>query len=682
MNKNTVKKIAAAVLVMTMSVGFIAAAPASESGPADDLITGDMMVYVMSDPSGKPEKLILTEDVAEALPDSKKTRGLLMVDTDGNKLKKENIGDELPVEMEISYTLDGKKISPKKLAGKSGHVTIRYDYKNLCKTKAVINGAETEINVPFGVITGLVLDDEHFSNIEVTSGKAVSDGTRTVVAGVSLPGLQDNLGLSRELIDLPEYVEISADVEDFRLDMSLTLVTNDIFGSKKDKNIDLSDLQNAVKRLREAMDMLLDGAGQLYDGICLMYDKSGMLVDGVTQLHDGMNLLNSHSGELNDGATLVFTTLLDMAVQQIREKGLEIEDLTIDNYKDVLTRLIDSLSPEAMLETIKDQIVAKLEPTRPEFHKSAELLVSSRLAELARQDEYVKIAQQVEAEQDSSLRDRTAEAVKVEVGVKVTDEIRREIRDAAAAERGGSYDELAPLDRAAVDAQVLLRMALPENIKRIADETEARMQSEEVQGIIDDRIQDTLKVKIGIKITEQHERIEHDVRTKVEEQMQLPENQALVDQYTDDLMKEAVAKALNNELINNVIMQQAEEGVKQLGDLLFNLTEYDRFYYGLRTYTGGVAAAAEGVELLYSNMPVLVSGVTQLRDGGKMLYDGLHQFDREGISQITNALDGQVGELRDRIAASFKAARDYRGLSCLGENDPCVSFVYRSGAID
>lgn len=233
-----------------------------------------------------------------------------------------------------------------------------------------------------------------------------------------------------------------------------------------------------------------------------------------------------------------------------------------------------------------------------------------------------------------------------------------------------------------MDAATVAAMANPETVQRISDETEARMASEEIQNRIESKVQDALKVAVGLEITKQTERVEADVAAKAEEQLKLPENQAIIEQHTDELMNEAVAKALKQELINNIIMQQAEEGVKQLTEALANLNVYAEFYYGLKTYTAGISTAAQGVSTLYSNMPELVSGISQLRDGGKMLYDGVIRFDKEGISYITNALDGEVGELRDRMKASYDAAKDYRGVSGLPEGMPCISFVYRGASID
>ena len=684
MSKKILSRIVAITLALIVSASFIAAAPAQKclnKLPIDfkDFSSGDMTVYVMADAEGKPDRLYLTDKLAEALPDGKVKRGLPMYNNDGIKIEKPSIGNELPLNIKVSYTLDGKKISPKKLAGKCGHVVIRFDYENLCRKTVEINEQDTEIYVPFAVVTGIVMDNEKFSNIQVSSGKVISDGSRSIAAGIALPGLQENLNISKELIDLPEYVEISTDVENFDIDMTLSLVTNDILGEKKGISYDTEDIEKMFAMLRSAMDMLIDGAVQLSDGIAFLSGKSDELVSGVTELNEGLQLLDSHSAELNDGAAQVFNSLLAMTNQQIAEKGLEVEQLTIENYNDVLGALIDSLSPDSMIETIKQQIIAKLEPTRPEFRMAAYVIVSARLAELARQEQWAAIAQQIEADTGPELREQSVNTVRAEISIEVTNSIKDEFISEILASRGyNSLDELAPLEKADVVKDVAIKMAMPETIGRIDEETEIRMADEEAQSRIEAKTQDALKVKIGLEIGRQAKSIEEHVRAAVDEQIELPENQEIIERHTDDLMNEAVAKALSLELVNNVIMKQAEEGVRQLTYALASLNDYAGFYYGLRTYTDGVSTAAQGVATMSGNMPALTSGVNQLRDGSAALRDGIIRFDREGISHITNALDGEIGELRDRIKASYDAATEYKGVSSFTDDMPCVSYVYRT----
>ena len=76
------------------------------------------------------------------------------------------------------------------------------------------------------MLTGLMLDNDVFTNVSVTNGKIMNDGDRTIVAGLAFPGLQESLGLDRDTLDLPDYVEITANVERFELETTVTLAVN------------------------------------------------------------------------------------------------------------------------------------------------------------------------------------------------------------------------------------------------------------------------------------------------------------------------------------------------------------------------------------------------------------------------------------------------------------------------
>lgn len=67
------------------------------------------------------------------------------------------------------------------------------------------------------MLTGLMLDNDVFSNVSVTNGKIINDGDRTIVAGFALPGLQENLNLSKDKFEIPDYIEVTADVKNFAL---------------------------------------------------------------------------------------------------------------------------------------------------------------------------------------------------------------------------------------------------------------------------------------------------------------------------------------------------------------------------------------------------------------------------------------------------------------------------------
>ena len=285
-----------------------------------------------------------------------------------------SIDKELPVDLTVSYTLDGTPVTPDELAGKSGRVTIRFDYTNNQYEMVDINGTQEKIYVPFAMLTGLLLDNDVFSNVSVTNGKIMNDGERTIVAGLAFPGLQDSLGLDRDTLDLPEYVEITANVEGFELETTVTLAANELFNDaageaeENDKLDELGELDGKLDELTDAMGQLIDGSSQLYDGLCTLLTRSEELVQGIDQLaagaaqlkqgagdlssgasqlqsgaaalSQGLSALAQNNDTLNAGAAQVFQTLLHTADTQLQAAGVQAPELTAENYAQVLEGVI------------------------------------------------------------------------------------------------------------------------------------------------------------------------------------------------------------------------------------------------------------------------------------------------------------------------------------------------------
>ncbi|MCR4896884.1 MAG: hypothetical protein K5891_08945, partial [Lachnospiraceae bacterium] len=186
---------------------------------------------------------------------------------------------ELPVRITVKYFLDGKEIAPADLAGKAGHVTIRYEYENTEKQTVGIGDEDAVIYTPFGALTGLILEGENFSNVEVTSGNVINDGSKYVVMGMAFPGLRESLALDEnkladlglgDLYQIPDTLEISADTTDFELTMALTVLSSDVtdvlgMGDVSDTE-GLDSLEEDMNKLQDGSDALLGGAGDLLDG--------------------------------------------------------------------------------------------------------------------------------------------------------------------------------------------------------------------------------------------------------------------------------------------------------------------------------------------------------------------------------------------------------------------------------
>ena len=332
-------------------------------------VSKDETVYVMAGADGSVQKIVVSDWIKNGdgsdklsdesdLTDIENVKGDETYTIDGNGMKvwdaqgndiyyQGNTEKDLPVGMTVSYKLDGKTISAEEIAGKSGKVTIRFDYENRQYETVEIDGNQEKIYVPFAMLTGLMLDNDNFSNVSVSNGKLVNDGDRTIVVGLAFPGLQEDLGISEDKLDIPDYVEITADATNFELDTTVTIATNEIFNDVDETKLEsITSDTGSLTELTDAMNQLMDGSSELYDGLCTLLDKSNELVTGVNQLAEGaksiksgadslddgaaqlkaglaqlstgLNTLSSNSSSLNSGAAQVFNTLLATATTQVQ----------------------------------------------------------------------------------------------------------------------------------------------------------------------------------------------------------------------------------------------------------------------------------------------------------------------------------------------------------------------------
>ncbi len=216
----------------------------------------------------------------------------------------------LPVSVKVSYKLDGNDITPEELSGKSGKVTIRFDYENNTKETVDVNGSKVTVPVPFAMVSGVILPTDNYAHVEVTNGKVISDADSNIVMGVALPGLSDALSLTEdqknllgaENMEIPEYVEITADTVDCEVGPTMTMATpgalSDL-GFSFDGSSDLSDIDSDMDKLTDSMQQLRDGGSELADGAKSLSDGAQSLSDGVTAYTDGVGTLSDGAKTLN-----------------------------------------------------------------------------------------------------------------------------------------------------------------------------------------------------------------------------------------------------------------------------------------------------------------------------------------------------------------------------------------------
>lgn len=206
-----------------------------------------------------------------------------------------------PIDVSISYTLDGKDISAKDLEGKSGELQIQYKFKNNARTKG-------HDFVPFVVLGGFILDGETFSNVVVDNGKVADYDESKIVLGYAVPGLGDNLHKTLKTaqeylnkVDLPDQFTISADVENCTMSMGLIIATSNLADFNIKDSIDLSNIKSKINKLQAGADALVDGANQLSDGSQKLATASPKIKKGTSDLHSGLKKLKKGAKKNHKG---------------------------------------------------------------------------------------------------------------------------------------------------------------------------------------------------------------------------------------------------------------------------------------------------------------------------------------------------------------------------------------------
>lgn len=630
----------------------------------------DETVYVIAGSDGSPEKIIVSEwlkntEKASKLEDSSELKNIknvkdnakYVIDKDNMKVwtaegkdvyYQGEIDKKLPVDISVSYTLDGKNVSAKELAGKSGRVTIKYSYKNNEARTVNVDGQSLTMYVPFSVVTGLVLDDKAFSNVEVTNGRVINDGKRNIVMGFALPGMKENLGDAANSLNLPETFEVTADVKNFSVETSISVVSSELFANvSSDKLSSLDGIKSQLDEFANSANKLADGSSQLYDGLGTLLEKAGEiktgtlklyrgavslndgakqfvagtdeLYKGTGELNEGLQALSSKSGQLNNGAAQIFDSLIAQANTELSARGLGAVSMTKDNYSSVLTSIIKNMD-EGNVRAIATQ----------------------------------KARQTVEAQVHQN---------EAQIAAVVTEKIKEQVLQNVLNASGISMT---------VEAykNALASGTIPASVaQQIDNAVAAQMSSEQVQS--------TIQAKVNAEINNQ-----------IEQAMNSP---AVVQG-----IEEAVAKA--------------KTGASSLAALKGQLDKYNQFYQGLRQYTEGVDKAAKGskkinygvgqlaekskelqagaatleagIKALMAGGDKLVGGVSQLNDGAKTLSEGMNRFNKEGVQKIVELFNGRFGELSARLKAMSDMAKSYDNFAGKTEGTKSnVKFVYKTSSI-
>lgn len=327
-------------------------------------------VYAVLDAEGNKEKVFVNEwltnkngakEISDTsdLKDIKNTSGNQKFTKDGDKVTwkadgsdihyQGTTGKQLPVDVAVSYYLNGEQVSAKDIAGKSGDVEIHFDYK--------VNRSEladgSSVTKPYTMASAVMLDNSHFTNVTVDNGKVVNDGNTSMCIGIAFPGLAGNLGLGATGVSIPDSVVIKAHTDKFQIDGTYTAAMSGVMSdidTSATGNVEskVSQLESGLDQLVSASDKLMSGTDQLKAGIDqlnagagTLNSKTGDLTSGAKQVADGAGQVNAGVSELNnktdalaggakqvsEGATLL-DTKVQAAVDQINKQmqGAIVDD--------------------------------------------------------------------------------------------------------------------------------------------------------------------------------------------------------------------------------------------------------------------------------------------------------------------------------------------------------------------
>ena len=498
---------------------------------------------------------------------------------------KGNTDKALPIDVKVTYALDGQEAALEDIIGKSGHLTVTVNLKNNETGTVNVNGKDRTIVTPLITAVGVILGEDA-SNVTAEHGMIESAAKSSVAAFVTLPGVKDSLsGLLPDEVDsiedyLQDTVTVEADVEDFTCPQVMVACATSTAALGTSNVFDLSsinDLTDGINQLNDAMSQLMDGASQLVDGTSqlaggvlalldganTLNNGAAALDDGLGQLTNGLDTLSANNAALNAGAQQVADGVLASANKTLKEGGLIDEDMTWSNYEAVIDNIL----------TMNDKTLA------------------------AGRKKMVRTVW----EQAPSFKDSQLDLALYLSATKT------------------NHD--------------------PEAALKLMQNFDASMLTGALEMVTNADAKNTAKAELKYQVENSQDMA--DVRALKTSLSQIQFFVSSVNQYT--------------------------AGVQTAAD-------------GAHSAKDGSAQLAAGTKTLYDGVNTLNTGAGQLNDGAGRLNDGLNQFNEEGISKLTGALDqDQLHGLKTVLDEMTDRLNDYTSFAGAPDDaESSVKFVYKT----
>lgn len=301
----------------------------------------------------------------------------------------------LPIDIKITYVLDGKEIEPEKIAGKDGKVKITIQLENKEIKEVEINGKKEKMYIPFTVACGTSISNEKNKNIEVKNAKIIDDGSKTMVAGITFPGLKESL--KTDAIEIPETIEIEMDSKEFEMN-NIIMYAMPINTEELDLDIfsKIDELYTKVEDLKTASNQIEEGAKTLSEGIQTANTGANQIQAEVGKAINNLKVDNSNAldeatlamieQQAAGGATLTqeqINMIIASADSGIDSQANYIKEQYIQNAKEIARATAIQSAVQAKLQTkeaVKQGAIAAAKAGNPSLDDATALAIGEQVA--------------------------------------------------------------------------------------------------------------------------------------------------------------------------------------------------------------------------------------------------------------------------------------------------------------
>ena len=558
-----------------------------------------------------------------------------------------------PVNVKISYQLDGKDIKAEDLVGKSGKWKMTIQYENNSTFEDEVDGKNVKMNTPFLMASAVILPVDTFSEVTVSQGKLVSEGSNQILVAYGMPGLADSLNLTDDMKDemnekLGDTVTVEATVKDFSMDSIYTVASSSEFSDiDLDDDSDMNDLEDAVNDLADATDELISGSSDLSDGLTTLKDNFKTYASGVGDVSKGASDLSTGAGKLAKGIkqyTNGVTTLTNGAGQ----------------YVSGANQLASGVTQYISGEKVLDDGISKLYNSAKDF--------PAKYSDFdAGLNDYVNGVNSIPTTISKKVGDIT-DGYETAVGAADTAKAVAAAKTAAYAAIDATSLDADARDALKAEIEKALTTAAEEqraNDKKVAEKVTANVKS---KGMSDLNSQFAELAEGGNELVTNSATIKAGIAAVGSGAKDLYDGVKQLSSANDTLLKGATTLSKSGLSLT--------DGIKTLTGSTKTLTS------SANQLSNGASKLSKGASKLDSATKEVSSGVNKLQNGSVTLLDGMNQFKDEGTGKLQNEYNSKIKTVMDRFKAITKDADDYKSFSGIADGmDGSVKFIFQTAEI-